>query len=113
MTEATHGPPTRDRVAAALRVAGVPVRLEILRAIADADGPVSPSGWVQGGAAGVTLREAAYHFRYLRDAGLIVLHEVRIDSGTAQHLYVTTPIGRALVDVLPRLERAAVADAAA
>ncbi|HEX2087995.1 MAG TPA: hypothetical protein VHF89_20070 [Solirubrobacteraceae bacterium] len=91
----------------------MPIRLEILRTMTRSGRPLSPSGWVQETDVDVGLREAAYHFRYLRDAELIVLDEVRTDGGTAQHFYVPTAIGRALVDALPRFERAVVRDAAA
>ena len=77
----------------------------ILRAVA-ARRPLSPSGFVQGGGA-ATLREAAYHFRALRDAGLIVLEEVRLTAGAAEHCYVLTPLGEALVGMLADLEAAA------
>jgi hypothetical protein len=94
------------QVATALRVAGMPLRLEILKVIGR-DGPVSPSELVRRGGTGATLREAAYHFRALRDVELIVLDELRTAGGAAQHLYVLSPLGRALVDALPKLERAA------
>jgi hypothetical protein len=95
-----------DRVAAAIRVAGVPERLAILRLIST-HGPTSPSGYAEQSDGETTLREAAYHFRYLRDAELILLHELRTTGGTAQHFYVLSPVAAALVGVLPRLERAA------
>lgn len=97
-------------VASALRVSGVPERIAILEAI-DAHARLSPSGYVDAGDGGVSLREAAYHFRYLRDAGVIVLEEVETTGGTAQHFYGLSPVGRALVDALPTLERAAAAQA--
>ena len=95
-----------QRVAAAIRVAGVPVRLEILRAI-DARGPLSPSRYAELPDSTLTLREAAYHFRYLRDGSLIVLDEVETTGGTAQHFYALSPVGRAVVKALPALARAA------
>jgi DNA-binding transcriptional ArsR family regulator len=98
--------PTTHAVANALRAAGVAGRLEILRAIARAE-PMSPSAYVEASGGRRSLREAAYHFRYLRDGGLIELHEVRATGGTAQHFYVLTPIARTLVNSLGRLERAA------
>jgi hypothetical protein len=97
---------TLDRVATAIRIAGVPLRLAILRAIAGA-GPLSPSQFVTGSEGDVTLREAAYHFRYLRDGELIVLDQVETTGGTAQHFYALSPVGRAVVRALPSLERAA------
>ena len=93
------------RLAAALRTAGVPVRLAILEAIADR-GPMSPSGFAKADRR-TTLREAAYHFRALRDAELIVLDELRMASGAAEHCYVLSPLARALVKALPRLAQAA------
>jgi len=94
-----------ERVAAAIRVAGVPERLAILRLIRSR-GPTSPSGYADQSDGATSLREAAYHFRYLRDAELVVLHELRTTGGTAQHFYVLSPLADALVGVLPRLERA-------
>ena len=99
---------TLERVATAMRVAGVPVRLEILRAVA-AHGRLSPSRYVESGDAGLTLREAAYHFRYLRDGELIVLEQLVTTGGTAQHFYALSPVGRALVKALPALARGAAA----
>ena len=93
-----------DGVARALRVAGQPARLAILRVLAE-DGPMSPADVAHDDAAGVSLREAAYHFRALRGGGLIVLDEVVMEGGTARHLHVISPLGRALVEVLPALER--------
>jgi DNA-binding transcriptional ArsR family regulator len=93
-----------EQVAAGLRVAGVPLRLEILRAVAG-DGPTSPSQFAKG--AGRTLRESAYHFRYLRDADLLGLDHVEASAGTAQHFYRLSPLGQELVAALPRLVRAA------
>ena len=95
---------TLERVAAAIRVAGVPERLAILRLIG-ARGPTSPSVYADQ-SQGTSLREAAYHFRYLRDAELVVLHELRTTGGTAQHFYVLSPLAKQLVAALPRLERA-------
>jgi DNA-binding transcriptional ArsR family regulator len=100
---------TPDRVAAAMRVAGVPERLAILEAIARRS-PLSPSGYVDESDGATTLREAAYHFRYLRDAGVVTLEEVRTTGGTAQHFYGLSAIGRALVKALPALRRAAAED---
>ena len=93
------------RLAAALRTSGVPVRLAILQAIA-AHGALSPSGFVRIDPE-TTLREAAYHFRALRDAELIVLDQLRVEGGAAEHCYVLSPLARALVKALPRLEQAA------
>jgi DNA-binding transcriptional ArsR family regulator len=93
-------------VADALRVSGVPRRLEILRTIA-AGGPLSPS--VFGRDSGTPLRESAYHFRFLRDAGLLVLARVELSSGTAQHFYDLGPVARGIVEALPALERAVAA----
>lgn len=94
-----------DDVASALRVAGVPVRLGILRVLAE-HGPLSPSDLAQRDDTDATLREAAYHVRAMRTGGLITLHDVLMDGGTARHLYVASPLGRAIVDALPALERA-------
>ncbi len=96
---------TLDRVAGAIRVAGVPLRLQILRTVA-ANGPLSPSRFADGND-DVSLREAAYHFRYLRDGELLVLAELQTTGGTAQHFYKLTAIGRALVNALPAFEKAA------
>ena len=93
----------RDRVAAGIRIAGVPLRLEIMCRLAE-QGSLSPSQFAQSGAA--SLRESAYHFRYLRDGGLILLENVETGGGTAQHFYRLSPLGRALVDALPKLESA-------
>ena len=93
----------RDRVAAGIRIAGVPLRLEILCSVAE-QGSLSPSQFAQAG--GASLRESAYHFRYLRDGELIVLDNVETGGGTAQHFYRLSPLGRALVDALPKLESA-------
>ena len=93
------------RVAVALRTAGLPLRLDILVAISSR-GPLSPSGFARRHDT-ATLRESAYHFRALRDAGLIDLEEVRMAGGTAEHHYVLTPLARVLVRALPRLRRAA------
>lgn len=93
------------RLAAALRSAGVPVRLAILRAIAS-NGALSPSGFARDDGE-TTLREAAYHFRALRDADLIVLDQLRVEGGAAEHCYVLSPLAHALVKALPRLEKAA------
>lgn len=95
-------------VASALRVSGVPRRIAILEAIA-AHSRLSPSGYVEISDGATSLREAAYHFRYLRDAGVIALEEVETTGGTAQHFYGLSPVGRALVKALPALERAAAA----
>jgi DNA-binding transcriptional ArsR family regulator len=95
-----------DDIAAALRAAGAPLRLSILTEVGR-HGPISPSEIVQRGDTGASLREAAYHFRALRDAGLLVLDEVRTTGGTAQHLYVLSPVGEAIVRMLPQLTRAA------
>ena len=95
-----------DRVATAIRIAGVPIRLEILRAIRDR-GPLSPSRYVDATDGALNLREAAYHFRYLRDGGLIVLDQLETSGGTAQHFYALSPVGRAVVRSLPALVRAA------
>ena len=43
----------------------------------------------------------------MRDAGLLVLDEVRTTGGTAQHLYVLSPVAEVLVKALPGLVRAA------
>jgi DNA-binding transcriptional ArsR family regulator len=94
-----------DGIASALRAAGVPLRLEILKVVGR-NGPLSPSELVATGATGASLREAAYHFRALRDANLIVLDELRTTGGAAQHIYVLSPLGTALVEALPGLERA-------
>lgn len=94
------------RVATAMRIAGVPTRLHVLRALA-ARGPLSPSRYVELSNGVLTLREAAYHFRYLRDAGLIGLDEVVTSGGTAEHIYSLSPVGRAVVRALPSLVRAA------
>jgi DNA-binding transcriptional ArsR family regulator len=98
------GPPD-PRLATALRTAGVPVRLAILRAI-DSRDALSPSGYARTDD-DTTLREAAYHFRALRDAELIVLDELRVEGGAAEHRYVLSPLAQALVRALPRLEQAA------
>ena len=95
-----------ERVATAMRIAGVPARIEILRAIG-ARGPLSPSRYVDAADGGLTLREAAYHFRYLRDAGLIRLDKLETSGGTAQHFYALSAVGRAVVRALPSLVRAA------
>ena len=95
-----------DRVATALRVVGSPERLRILRAVAR-KGPLSPSGYVGASGATGTLREAAYHFRNLREAGVLALDEVRATAGTAQHFYVLSPVGRVIASALTRLEKAA------
>jgi DNA-binding transcriptional ArsR family regulator len=92
------------RVAGALRTAGLPLRLDILVALSRR--PLSPSGFTRMHET-ATLRESAYHFRALRDAGLIALVEVRMAGGTAEHSYVLTPLAEALVRALPRLRRAA------
>ena len=94
-----------ERIAAALKSLSVPIRLQILRAIA-AEPPLSPSGFIRTREA-VTLREAAYHFRALRDAGLIGLDDVRLTAGAAEHRYALTPLGGAVVQALPHLEAAA------
>jgi DNA-binding transcriptional ArsR family regulator len=93
-----------EQVAAGLRVAGVALRLEILRAVA-ADGPLSPSQFASSGE--TSLRESAYHFRYLRGAELVALDHIEAGAGTAQHFYRLSPLGEALVRALPGLERAA------
>ena len=95
-----------EDLAHALRAAGAPLRLSILKQVGK-HGPLSPSELVQRGDTGATLREAAYHFRALRTAGLLVLDEVRTTGGTAQHLYVLSPIAEAIVKMLPQLARAA------
>jgi DNA-binding transcriptional ArsR family regulator len=104
--------PDGERVTAVLRAAAVPERLRILRAVA-AEGPLSPSGYVEAHRDATTLRETAYHFRHLRDGHALVLHEVRATGGTAQHFYVVSETGRALLRALPALERAAKADVGA
>ncbi len=93
------------RVAAALKAAGHPLRVDVLRALA-AGGALSPSGFARRHD-GVTLRESAYHFRALRESGLIVLDEVVHAAGAVEHRYVLTPLGRALTRAVPSLERAA------
>ncbi|HEX8120793.1 MAG TPA: helix-turn-helix domain-containing protein [Solirubrobacteraceae bacterium] len=93
-----------EQVAAGLRVAGVALRLQILRAVG-ADGPLSPSQFAA--AAGRSLRESAYHFRYLREADLVALEHIEASAGTAQHFYELSPLGKALVQALPRFEQAA------
>ena len=94
-----------DGVATALRAVGIPLRLEILRVVGK-HGPLSPSELVQRGDTSATLREAAYHFRALRDAELLVLDELRTTGGTVQHLYVLSPLAKELVKALPALVRA-------
>ncbi|HEX8087063.1 MAG TPA: helix-turn-helix transcriptional regulator [Solirubrobacteraceae bacterium] len=94
------------RVAKALKIAGVPLRLDILLALARS-GILSPSRYVAASDGALSLREASYHFRYLRDAGLIVLDHVETGGGTAQHFYDVSPLGAELVRALPALERAA------
>jgi DNA-binding transcriptional ArsR family regulator len=89
-----------DRVAAGLRAAGSGPRLHVLEALAERRS-LSPSEYAEH--AGIVLREAAYHFRALRDGGLIVLHHLQTTGGTAQHFYELTPIGRAIVDAVPPL----------
>ncbi|HEV2812012.1 MAG TPA: helix-turn-helix domain-containing protein [Solirubrobacteraceae bacterium] len=101
--EGTQDDGTLAGVAAAIRVAGIPLRLEILRMMRERR-RLSPSQFAAGG--GATLRESAYHFRHLRDGGLIVLHDVETSGGTAQHFYALSPMGRAVVGVLPRLAKA-------
>lgn len=91
-------------MAAALRAAGRPLRLEILFALKGA-GSMSPSGFARSN--GATLRESAYHFRALREADLIALEELRLSSGAAEHHYALTPLGAELTRILPRLQRAA------
>lgn len=98
------GHPGDPRVAAALRAAGRPLRLDILFAL-KAAGSLTPSGFAR--THGATLRESSYHFRALREGELIALEELRFTAGAAEHHYVLTPLGRELTRVLPRLERAA------
>ena len=98
--DGSHADP---RLAAALRAAGRPLRLDILFAISTA-GPLSPSAFAREN--GATLRASAYHFRALREGELITLEELRFTAGSTEHHYGLTPLGAELARLLPRLERA-------
>lgn len=97
-------PHALDRVAAGMRVAGVRQRLEILAAVAER-GAMSPSEFALQSTA--NLREAAYHFRSLRDGQLVSLRNMTTSGGTVQHFYELTPLGQTLVDALPALAEVA------
>jgi hypothetical protein len=93
------------RLAGALRAAGHPLRLAILLALKN-DGPTSPSGFARADDS-ASLGRSAYHFRALAEGELIALEGTRTARGAIEHRYVLTPLGSALIEVLPRLARAA------
>lgn len=87
---------TQDQLDAAIDAAfrlGHPLRYRILRACVlgpESPATLTPPGELVGG--------VAYHFRVLRDKGLLEVTERRRRHGGMQTLYVATDAGRAALE---------------
>lgn len=66
-TDALGAPPAIADITTLLHALGDPVRLELIRALAAAEDPISCGGFQ----VAVTKSTLSYHFRVLRDAGII------------------------------------------
>lgn len=80
-----------EKTLSELRIVTHPIRVDILIDL-DSDQTVSPKQFA--GLHGLPVENVAYHFRVLRDRGLIKLKRAVPVRGTLEHHYALTAQGR-------------------